>query len=160
MDRLLKFLAFLNQLSTKSTRVLSSLPASEVKDPDSLQGKVNVVVEYVMDNFHHPIRLKTVADLLEMKETYFSRFFHHATGHRFTDFVNRVRIQRACVLLNETDDAIAEISHQVGFNNFANFSRQFRRIRGISPRLTEKRMLTDRLPGISQRELSFGWRFS
>ncbi len=138
MDRLLKFLAFLSHLSTKSTRVLSSIPASEVKDPDSLQGRVNVVVEYVMENCQQPIRLKTVADLLDMKETYFSRFFHQATGHRFTDFVNRVRVQRACVLLNETEEAIADISQQVGFNNFANFSRQFRRIRGISPQAYRK----------------------
>ena len=38
-----------------------------------------------------------------MSESRFSRFFRRATGNTFTDFVNRVRINRACQLLMETD---------------------------------------------------------
>jgi AraC-like DNA-binding protein len=40
---------------------------------------------------------------LGMSESRFSRFFRRATGNTFTDFVNRVRINRACQLLMETD---------------------------------------------------------
>ncbi|WP_028023977.1 helix-turn-helix domain-containing protein [Enterovibrio calviensis] len=133
VTRLIHFLSFINYLSQSNTRLLSNMPASEVKDAGTLQSRINEVVNYVMQNYQQPLRLKTLADKLGMSESYFSRFFHQSSGHRFTDFVNRVRIQRACVLLSDTSDTIADISQTVGFHNLANFSRQFRRINGLSP---------------------------
>lgn len=133
VTRLINFLSFVDYLNNTSTRLLSNMPASEVKDAGTLQARINDVVDYVMENYQQPIRLKTLADRLDMTESYFSRFFHQSSGHRFIDFVNRVRVQRACVLLSDTDDTIADISQMVGFHNLANFSRQFRRIKGISP---------------------------
>ncbi|KXF80491.1 AraC family transcriptional regulator [Enterovibrio coralii] len=139
VTRLVNFLSFIDYLNSRSTRVLSNMPASETKDASTVQSRVSDVVNYVMQNYQTPIRLKTVADMLGMTESYFSRFFHQASGHRFTDFVNRVRIQRACVLLRESEDTIADISQTVGFHNLANFSRQFRRIKGVSPLVYRKK---------------------
>ncbi|WP_325894851.1 AraC family transcriptional regulator [Grimontia sp. NTOU-MAR1] len=133
VTRLIHFLSFIDYLSKKNTRLLSNMPASEVKDAGTVQNRISEVIDYVMNNYQQPIRLKTVADKLGMTESYFSRFFHQSSGHRFTDFVNRVRIQRACVLLSDSEDTIADISQMVGFHNLANFSRQFRRIKGLSP---------------------------
>ncbi|CZF82786.1 HTH-type transcriptional regulator YesS [Grimontia celer] len=145
MTRLVNFLSFIDYLSKGSTRLLSSMPASAVKDAGTLQTRINEVVDYVMENYQQPIRLKTVADKLGMTESYFSRFFHQSSGHRFTDFVNRVRIQRACVLLSDSDDTIADISQTVGFHNLANFSRQFRRIKGLSPLAYRKKHASPRV---------------
>ncbi|USH04534.1 AraC family transcriptional regulator [Grimontia kaedaensis] len=145
MTRLVNFLSFIDYLSKGSTRLLSSMPASAVKDAGTLQTRINEVVDYVMENYQQPIRLKTVADKLGMTESYFSRFFHQSSGHRFTDFVNRVRIQRACVLLSDSDDTIADISQTVGFHNLANFSRQFRRIKGLSPLAYRKKHTSPRV---------------
>ncbi|MDD1780090.1 AraC family transcriptional regulator [Enterovibrio sp. ZSDZ35] len=139
VTRLVNFLSFINYLNSRSTRVLSNMPASETKDAGTVQSKVSDVVNFVMQNYQSPIRLKTVADMLGMTESYFSRFFHQASGHRFTDFVNRVRVQRACVLLRDSEDTIANISQIVGFHNLANFSRQFRRIKGVSPLVYRKK---------------------
>ena len=71
---------------------------------------------------------------LGMSESRFSRFFRRATGNTFTDFVNRLRINRACQLLMETDRYIANICYDVGFNNVANFNRRFLEIKGMTPR--------------------------
>ncbi|SKA63236.1 AraC family transcriptional regulator [Enterovibrio nigricans] len=138
VTRLVHFLSFIDYLSKQNTRILSNLPPSEAKDAGTVQSRISEVVDYVMHNYQTPIRLKTVADMLGMTESYFSRFFHQSSGHRFTDFVNRVRIQRACVLLSDTEDTIADISKDVGFHNLANFSRQFRRIKGVSPLVYRK----------------------
>ena len=61
------------------------------------------------------------------------RFFRRATGNTFTDFVNRVRINRACQLLMETDRYVTDICYEVGFNNVANFNRRFLEIKGMTP---------------------------
>ena len=65
-----------------------------------------------------------------MSESRFSRFFRRATGNTFTDFVNRVRVNRACQLLMETDRQVTHICYEVGFNNVANFNRRFLRDQG------------------------------
>ncbi len=56
-----------------------------------------------------------------------------ATGNNFTDFVNRVRINRACQLLAETHRRIGEIAAETGFNNLANFNRRFLELKGMTP---------------------------
>ena len=68
-----------------------------------------------------------------MSESRFSRFFRRATGNTFTDFVNRVRVNRACQLLMETDRQVTHICYEVGFNNVANFNRRFLEIKGMTP---------------------------
>jgi len=70
---------------------------------------------------------------LGMSESRFSRYFRRATGNTFTDFVNRVRINRACHLLMETDRLVTHICYEVGFNNVANFNRRFLEIKGMTP---------------------------
>ena len=50
-----------------------------------------------------------------------------------SDFVNLVRINRACQLLMESDKLITHICYEVGFNNVANFNRRFLEIKGMTP---------------------------
>jgi AraC-like DNA-binding protein len=74
-----------------------------------------------------------VCQRFRMTESRFSRFFRRATGNTFTDFVNRMRITKACQLLMETDRYVTNICYDVGFNNVANFNRRFLEIKGMTP---------------------------
>ena len=69
-------------------------------------------------------------------------FFRRATGNTFTDFVNRVRISRACQLLMDTDQQVTHICYEVGFNNVANFNRRFLEIKGMTPTEFRRQSLT------------------
>ena len=77
-----------------------------------------------------------------MSESRFSRFFRRATGNTFTDFVNHVRINRACQLLMESEHPITRIGFDVGFNNMANFNRRFLDIKGMTPREYRRQVAT------------------
>jgi AraC-like DNA-binding protein len=77
-----------------------------------------------------------------MSESRFSRFFRRATGNTFTDFVNRVRISRACQLLMDTEQTVNTICFDVGFNNVANFNRRFLEIKGMTPTDFRRQSLT------------------
>ena len=48
--------------------------------------------------------------------------------------MNRLRINRACQLLMETDRYITNVCYDVGFNNVANFNRRFLQIKGMTPK--------------------------
>ena len=95
-----------------------------------------------MADVAQPLLAAEVAAGLGMSESRFSRFFKRATGNTFTDFVNRVRIQRACQLLMESARPVGHVCFDVGFNNLANFNRRFLAIKGLTP--TEFRRQAER----------------
>ncbi|MCE3608349.1 AraC family transcriptional regulator [Massilia sp. P8910] len=64
----------------------------------------------------------------------FSRFFRKTTGNSFTDFITRLRINKACQLLMNTDQYVTNVCYDVGFQNVANFKRRFSQIKGVTPK--------------------------
>jgi AraC-like DNA-binding protein len=132
--RFAAFCAFLADLAASTDyRLLSSVQLQGIDDDRSL-AQIDTVVSRITDNLSQPLSAADIAAELGMTESRFSRFFRRATGNTFTDFVNRVRINRACQLLMESDSLITEICYVVGFNNVANFNRRFLDIKGMTPR--------------------------
>lgn len=134
LQRVIKSLPLLKRLAQSQNYRLLSTVQIDLKSNEALQSKVNTVVDYVSQNYSQDISLSNAASLINMSDSHFSRFFRKATGNRFIEFVNRVRISRACNLLTETDQQIANICFQVGFNNVANFNRRFHELKGVTPR--------------------------
>ena len=95
--------------------------------------KINKVYEYVLRNFQEEITLKKMADLANLSETHFCRFFKSRTRKSLIEFVNEVRISHACRLLIEQEKSVNEIAFESGYNNIANFNRQFKQIKKITP---------------------------
>ena len=141
LKRLAAFADFLAVL-TRCTdyRLLSNVQMQAVDDDDELD-QINAIVNRLTADVAQPLAAAEVAAELGMSESRFSRFFRRATGNTFTDFVNRVRINRACQLLMETDRMVGAICYEVGFNNLANFNRRFLEIKGLTP--TEFRRQAD-----------------
>lgn len=121
-------------------RQLSNVQMQSVDD-DAQLDQINAIVGRVIDNVAQPLSAAELAAELGMSESRFSRFFRRATGNTFTDFVNRVRVNRACQLLMDSDRFVTHICYDVGFNNVANFNRRFLEIKGMTP--TEFRRQAD-----------------
>ena len=131
--RFAAFCEFLADLSASTDyRLLSSVQLQSEDDDESLD-QIDAVVSRITEHLSQPFSAADIATELGMSESRFSRFFRRATGNTFTDFVNRVRINRACQLLMETDKLITHICYEVGFNNVANFNRRFLEIKGMTP---------------------------
>ena len=134
LQRLSAFCAFLGELAACTDyRLLSSVQMQSSDDDRSLD-QIDRIVQRITDQLAQPLSAGAIAAELGMTESRFSRFFHRATGNTFTDFVNRVRINRACQLLMESERLITDICYEVGFHNVANFNRRFRDIKGMTPR--------------------------
>ncbi len=129
-----EFLKLMGELAACTEyRLLSSMPLQSADDDASL-ARIGEIVDHVTAN---PTDNFAVADLSRragMSESQFSRHFRRATGNTFTDFVNRLRITRACQLLMETDRYISTVCYDCGFNNVANFNRRFLEIKGMTPK--------------------------
>lgn len=68
-----------------------------------------------------------------MTPAYMSRLFKERTGYGLLDYINKVRIEKAKVLLNENSYSIQEIALKVGFVNSNTFIRSFKKAEGITP---------------------------
>ncbi|NVK43655.1 MAG: AraC family transcriptional regulator [Oceanospirillaceae bacterium] len=131
--RLTRFWTLLELLaSAPDYRILSTssyIPATGKR----LLEKASDAIQFIFDHYDRELSLEDVAEHLDMTPSYFSRFFRKATGHRFIDFVNGLRISRACERLAHSDEPITDICFAVGFNNIANFNRRFHAIKGMTP---------------------------
>jgi AraC-like DNA-binding protein len=104
-------------------------PRPEVYARDPL----NHVIDHIARNLCEDLTQTELAELSGYTPTAFSRAFQKRTGLTFVRYVNRMRIDHACELLATTDDGVADICFQVGFNNLSNFNRHFMAMKNISP---------------------------
>jgi len=140
--RLAAFWAYLADLARCTDFRLLSSVRMQGEDDDAETDQVNALVNRITRDLAQPLSATELAAELGMSESRFSRFFRRATGNTFTDFVNRIRVNRAGQLLMETDRQITHICYEVGFNNVANFNRRFLEIKGVTP--SEFRRQADR----------------
>lgn len=103
-------------------------------DDDAGLARISGIVDYLSEHCCESFSMAELCQRVGMTESSFSRYFRRATGNSFTDFVNRLRINKACQLLMESDRYITNVCYDVGFNNVANFNRRFLQIKGMTPK--------------------------
>lgn len=131
--RLAAFFAYLDDLARCTDYRLLSSVRMQGEEDEAENDQVNALVERITRDYALPLSAADLAAELGMSESRFSRFFRRATGNTFTDFVNRIRVNRAGQLLMETDSLVTHICYEVGFNNVANFNRRFLELKGMTP---------------------------
>jgi AraC-like DNA-binding protein len=142
LRRFTAFCDFLADLAACTDYRLLSAVQLQSDDDDASLDQIDAVVNRITDHLAEEHSAAALAAELGMSESRFSRFFRKATGNTFTDFVNRVRISRACQLLMDTEQQVSHICFEVGFNNVANFNRRFLDIKGMTPSEFRKQSLT------------------
>jgi AraC-like DNA-binding protein len=96
--------------------------------------KMSDVYTYIRENYFKAIPLEKIAKIAKMSPIGFSRYFKKNSGAGFIEYLNRVRTNKACYLLRETEYAVHDIAVECGFASISNFNKQFRKTEGISPR--------------------------
>jgi len=119
--------------NTNEFRMLSS-PASldlfKLEENDPMQK----ALKYILQNFQKPIYLKDLLEITNMSNTAFYSAFKHSYRMSCKNFLLNIRIGYACKLLTEESMHISEIAYSCGFENLSNFNRQFKQIKGITPK--------------------------
>ena len=96
--------------------------------------RLQVVFDYVMQNFQAEIKLEQIAEKIHMSKNAFCRFFKQRTNKTFFQFLAEIRIQHACELIREQPEiSILEVASQSGYNTLSNFNRQFKVIKQVNP---------------------------
>ncbi len=129
---LIRLLAQFARAPGEDREVVASEWMGRPTDANSL-GAVEAGLSYIFENLNGDIRLATAAQMAYMSEPSFSKYFKSATGMTFSAMVKKLRIAHARRLLDTSEDSVAKIAARSGYNNMANFNRQFLAEVGTTP---------------------------
>ncbi|MDR3114575.1 MAG: helix-turn-helix domain-containing protein [Treponema sp.] len=89
---------------------------------------------FIWENYTRKLCLQEVADASGLSAPYFSTIFKEEMGENLSSYLNRLRVEKAAVLLTETDLSLNEIAVTCGFEDQSWFSKIFKSYTKISPR--------------------------
>jgi len=89
--------------------------------------------EFINEHQTEELSLGQVAKAVNTSTFYFCKMFKKITGINFTDYLSRVRVEKAKNLLLNPNLRVSEIAFEVGFQSLTHFNRVFKRILGQSP---------------------------
>lgn len=98
--------------------------------------RLNAVYNFIVQNFKGDIRLGEAAQVANLSETAFCRFFKQRTLKTFKQVVNEMRVSYACDLILKgrlSTMTVSEVAVAAGFQNLSNFNRQFKKITHYTP---------------------------
>jgi len=101
--------------------------------------------QFISGHYHRDLSLEQVADQVFLHPVYFSRLFKQCTGTNFSDYLMRLRIDRAKELLLEGKLKMYEVGQRVGYANPKYFYRVFKQVSGMTPRDFVRREAISRL---------------
>jgi len=99
------------------------------------------VQHYIHAHFKNYLSIKVMLNQCHLGERTFIRRFFKATALKPTEYVQHVRIRKACEFLEETVKTIDLISQEVGYEDVSPFRKIFGRITGLTPGEYRKKFL-------------------
>ncbi|WP_083613367.1 response regulator [Paenibacillus sp. P46E] len=94
---------------------------------------INRIRAIVQEGYAHELSIARIAEEVYLTPNYISLIFKKETGETLTDFITRIRIDKAKELLHSTDLKVMEIAERVGYDNPHYFSTVFKKIVGKHP---------------------------
>lgn len=94
---------------------------------------VGQVKGYIEENYREA-SLEEAAEAVNLSPSYLSRIFKENCGFGFSDYLIRVRMEKACELLNDIRYKSYDIAYYIGYDNPKNFSRAFKAYYGKTPK--------------------------
>jgi len=134
VERLLALLGILVKVAEdRHATPLASTPA-QAPDLKESRERIDRVLTHMHLHYARTISLDELADIAALSVSGLHRLFRRHTGGTISDYLMRMRIGDACARLSSSNQPIHHISDAVGYHSIANFNRQFKSLKGMTPR--------------------------
>ena len=95
---------------------------------------VTKALQYINKNYKEKLSLKDIEANLHVNSSYFSTLFKQEMGITFTDYLNSLKIEHACQLLEHSNLSIIDVSLSTGFDDQSYFTKVFKKAKGLTPK--------------------------
>ena len=112
-------------------------------------GRIEPAISYIAENYMNDVSIETLAQLCYVSASHFRRLFRQVLGWSPQEYLQLIRIDRACALLYNADYSVTEIGAMVGYPSPSSFTRQFRRIYGTSPNQWRQKVRSEENPAVT-----------
>lgn len=101
------------------------------------------ILNYLDEHYKEDIDFEKLADTMGISYSYMRKLIKNLTGNSLIDYINKLRIDEAKVLLLSGNDSVAVIAEKVGYHNVQSINRFFKKYEGLSPREYRQKMGKD-----------------
>ena len=137
-DRLISLIRILTELADDAATPLASAPAHRDLDGAS-RDRINRVLTHIHTHYARPLPIDELAQIAALSPSGLHRLFKRQMNRTISDYLIGLRIGAAAARLAGSDAPIAHIASDVGYGALANFNRQFRTTKGMTPRMYRAR---------------------
>lgn len=102
---------------------------------------IDSLIEYIHDNLNNELNRTELTNIVHLHPDYLSTLFRQHTGVSLSEYITIERINLSKKLLLTTNQAISEIALNAGFQNISYFSKQFKKIEGLTPHQFRKQKI-------------------
>ncbi|WP_318494561.1 AraC family transcriptional regulator [Photobacterium leiognathi] len=135
INLLAKFILIVEVLcQDKESKTLLSYNRDQKGNDQTNREKIERLCAFIDQNYHQPLTLEDAANCICTSESSIHRLFEQHFNESFTQYLKKLRLNHAAENLVSTADPISHIAEQVGYRNQANFNRQFKQYKGMTPR--------------------------
>ena len=120
-------------------RLFSLLPEDNVNMTEIGTGIASQVMFWLDENYTRKFSLSELAEESGKSKSYISRRFHFETGESILNYLNPLRLRKACEALLHSEESVREIARQVGFSDVTYFISAFGKGIGETPLQYRKR---------------------
>lgn len=126
--KLLNIMTYLIRYFQDDDKTLEEINAKAEK-----LNRIQQAIDYIRENFTENLYLAKVASEAFMNPSYFSKFFKETLGVSFTDYITKLRIEKAKLLIESTNRTLIDIALESGFSSISNFYRVMNKVLGDIP---------------------------
>jgi AraC family transcriptional regulator of arabinose operon len=100
---------------------------------NGLDPRIDETLFLLAQRMQETVRVEELARSVGLSASRLSHLFKENTGESIVEALNHMRIKQAALLLAHTNRNATEAAHDVGFQNYNHFTRQFRKYIGLTP---------------------------
>lgn len=98
-----------------------------------IDARVKKAMAYIDEHYYEPISISQLAKMNDLHAVYFGKLFKQQTGFSYKEYLNRIRINNAEMMLASGETSITEAAELCGFSDVSYFSNLFKALKGYSP---------------------------
>lgn len=106
---------------------------SQIRKVNKVNSYLTDSIEFIGKHYNEDIHVGDLAEISGLSESHYRRLFEESMNMKPLEYVNMIRIDRACELIRQGEMSMEEIAYKVGFQTLSTFHRNFAKLTGISP---------------------------